>query len=196
MPREAGVRFHVDAVQAAGKVPIEVDSIGCQLLSISGHKMHGPQGTGALFVRRGTRLEPLFAGRRPRTAATGRHGECRRDRGFGQGSGVRDEDSEAPARMRALRDRLEMGLLEYASGVNGGEAPRVPNTSNLWFDSLDGEALVIALDLKGSGRVEWRGVLLRRQRTLSCAGSDGSLREPGTQQRALQPAPADDRGRD
>ena len=59
---EAGIRFHVDAVQAAGKIPIHVDSIGCQLLSISGHKMHGPQGTGALFVRRGTRLEPLSAG--------------------------------------------------------------------------------------------------------------------------------------
>ena len=145
---EAGVRFHVDAVQAAGKVPIEVDSIGCHLLSISGHKMHGPQGTGALFVRRGTRLEPLFAGgahERQRRAGTenvagivglGKAAECA-------------ADSEAPARMRALRDRLEMGLMEHASGVNGGEAPRVPNTSNLWFDSVDGEALVIALDLKG-----------------------------------------------
>ena len=59
---EAGVRFHVDAVQAAGKLPVEVESIGCHLLSISGHKMHGPQGTGALFVRRGTWLEPLFTG--------------------------------------------------------------------------------------------------------------------------------------
>ena len=59
---EAGVRFHVDAVQAAGKLPLEMDAIGCQLLTISGHKMHAPQGTGALFVRRGTRLEPLFAG--------------------------------------------------------------------------------------------------------------------------------------
>ena len=145
---EAGVRFHVDAVQATGKVPIEVDSIGCHLLSISGHKMHGPQGTGALFVRRGTRLEPLFAGgahERQRRAGTenvagivglGKAAECA-------------TNSEAPARMRALRDRLEMGLMDHASGVNGGEAPRVPNTSNLWFDSLDGEALVIALDLKG-----------------------------------------------
>ena len=144
----AGVRFHVDAVQATGKVPIEVDSIGCHLLSISGHKMHGPQGTGALFVRRGTRLEPLFAGgahERQRRAGTenvagivglGKAAECATNK-------------EAPARMRALRDRLEMGLMDHASGVNGGEAPRVPNTSNLWFDSLDGEALVIALDLKG-----------------------------------------------
>jgi cysteine desulfurase len=150
---EAGIRFHVDAVQAAGKIPINVDSIGCQLLSISGHKMHGPQGTGALFVRRGTRLEPLSAGgahERQRRAGTenvagivglGAAAEC----------AMRSGGTE---RMRALRDRLETGLLACAGGVNGGEAARVPNTTNLWFrslgfDSLDGEALVIALDLKG-----------------------------------------------
>src|SRR3984885_8977105 len=149
--REAGVRFHVDAVQAAGKGAIDVEAIGCDLLSISGHKMHGPQGTGALFVRRRTRLEPLFAGgahERQRRAGTenvagvvglGRAAECAME-------GLRGGAAE---RMRALRDRLEMGLLEFASGVNGGQAARVPNTSNLWFDSLDGEALVIGLDLKG-----------------------------------------------
>ncbi len=149
--REAGVRFHVDAVQAAGKVAIEVESLGCDLLSISGHKMHGPQGTGALFVRRRTRLEPLFAGgahERQRRAGTenvagivglGKAAECAME-GLRSGSGER---------MRDLRDRLEMGLLELAGGVNGGQAARVPNTSNLWFDALDGEALVIGLDLKG-----------------------------------------------
>jgi cysteine desulfurase len=145
---EAEVRFHVDAVQAAGKMPLDVDSIGCQLLSISGHKMHGPQGTGALFVRRGTRVEPLFAGgahERQRRAGTenvagivglGKAAECAMSTGTAE-------------RMGALRDRLETGLLPYASGVNGGKASRVPNTTNLWFDSLDGESLVIALDLKG-----------------------------------------------
>ena len=150
---EAGIRFHVDAVQAAGKIPVNVDSIGCQLLSISGHKMHGPQGTGALFVRRSTRLEPLSAGgahERQRRAGTenvagivglGAAAEC----------AMRGGGAE---RMRGLRDRLETGLLACAGGVNGGEAARVPNTTNLWFrslgfDSLDGEALVIALDLKG-----------------------------------------------
>jgi cysteine desulfurase len=149
--RELGVCFHVDAVQAAGKMAIDVNSIGCDLLSISGHKMHGPQGTGALFVRRGTRLEPLFAGgahERQRRAGTenvagivglGKAAECAME-------GLR---SGALERIRGLRDRLEMGLLECASGVNGGETPRVPNTSNLWFESLDGEALVIALDLQG-----------------------------------------------
>jgi cysteine desulfurase len=145
---EAGVRFHVDAVQAAGKLGINVDSIGCHLLSISGHKMHGPQGTGALFVRRGTRLEPLSAGgahERQRRAGTenvagivglGEAAECAMRNG-------------TPERMRGLRDRLELGLLQHADGVNGAGAPRVANTANVWFDGIDGEALVIALDLKG-----------------------------------------------
>jgi cysteine desulfurase len=145
---EAGVRFHVDAVQAAGKLAIDVDSIGCHLLSISGHKMHGPQGTGALFVRRGTRLEPLSAGgahERQRRAGTenvagivglGEAAEC------AMRSGTQE-------RMRGLRDRLELGLLQRADGVNGAGAARVANTANVWFDGLDGEALVIALDLKG-----------------------------------------------
>jgi cysteine desulfurase len=149
--REAGVRFHVDAVQAAGKVAIDVEAIGCDLLSISCHKMHGPQGTGALFVRRRTRLEPLFAGgahERQRRAGTenvagivglGKAAECAME-------GLRGGAME---RVRELRDRLETGLQESASGVNGGQTARVPNTANVWFASLDGEALVIGLDLKG-----------------------------------------------
>jgi cysteine desulfurase len=150
---EAGVRFHVDAVQAAGKLMLDVDGIGCHLLTISGHKMHAPQGTGALFVRRGTRLEPLFAGgahERQRRAGTenvagivglGKAAECAME-------GLRNG---APQRMRGLRDRLESGVLQRVTdaGVNGGDAPRVPNTTNLWFDHLEGEALVIALDLQG-----------------------------------------------
>jgi cysteine desulfurase len=148
---EAGVRFHVDAVQAAGKLPLEVDAIGCHLLTISGHKMHAPQGTGALYVRRGTRLEPLFAGgahERQRRAGTenvagivglGKAAEC----------ALEGLASAVPERMRVLRDRLETGLAQHAAGVNGGRAARVANTTNLRFDGLDGEALVIALDLKG-----------------------------------------------
>jgi cysteine desulfurase len=145
---EAGVRLHVDAVQAAGKLAIDVDSIGCQLLSISGHKMHAPQGTGVLFVRRGTQLEPLFAGgahERQRRAGTenvagivglGQAAECARN-------------GDSMERLRVLRNRLETGLAPHASGVNGGMAPRVVNTTNLWFESIDGETLVISLDLKG-----------------------------------------------
>ena len=150
---EADVYFHTDAVQAAGKLPLDVRAIGCDLLTISGHKLHAPQGVGALFVRRGTPLEPLFFG--------GAHERQRRAGtenvpgivGLGKAAELAAEGlrSGAPERMAALRDRLERELLSRVdeSGINGGGAPRVPNTTNLWFDHLEGEALVIALDLKG-----------------------------------------------
>jgi cysteine desulfurase len=142
---EAGVRFHVDAVQAAGKIPIAVDAIGCHLLSISGHKMGGPQGMGALFVRRSTRLEPLFAGgahERQRRAGTENVAGIV---GLGEAARCAQPSEASPA----LRDRLENGLRGFFTRINGGGAPRVPNTTNFLFEGLDGEALVIALDLKG-----------------------------------------------
>jgi cysteine desulfurase len=152
---QAGVYFHIDAVQAAGKLPIDVKSLGCHLLSLSAHKMHGPQGTGALYVRRGTRIAPLFYG--------GQHERQRRAGtenlpglvGFGAAAAIAQAaiTDGAMARVAALRDRLERGLLAAVdeSGVNGPISPdsRTPNTTNLWFDHLEGEALVIALDLKG-----------------------------------------------
>lgn len=150
---EADVYFHVDAVQAAGKLPIDVKAIGCDLLTLSGHKMHGPQGTGALFVRRGTRIEPLFFGgsheRQRRAGTENLPGIV----GLGKAAelAIGALLSGAPGKVAALRDRLEVGILERVdeAGVNSGGVPRVPNTSNLWFDHLEGEALVIALDLKG-----------------------------------------------
>jgi cysteine desulfurase len=151
--REARVPFHTDAVQAAGKMALDVTAIGCDLLTISGHKLHAPQGTGALYVRRGTQIEPLFFGgthERQRRAGTenvpgivglGKAAELAM---FGLAEGV-------PARLSALRDRLEAKILASVdeSGVNGGGVPRVANTTNLWFDYVEAEALVIALDLKG-----------------------------------------------
>jgi cysteine desulfurase len=150
---EADVYFHTDAVQAAGKIPIDVKRIGCDALSISGHKMHAPQGVGALYVRRGTRLQPLFYGGRhersrragtenvPGIVALGKAAELAMQ-SFGRG-----EDKK----MSALRDRLQQGILAQAeeAGVNGDGAPRVPNTSNIYFDHIEGESMVIALDLKG-----------------------------------------------
>jgi cysteine desulfurase len=150
---EAGVIFHTDAVQAAGKVAIDVNRIGCHALSISGHKMHAPQGVGALYVRKGTRLRPLFYGGRhersrragtenvPGIVSLGKAAELAAQ-GFEHG----DEE-----KMSAWRNRLEQGILALAedAGVNGEGAPRVPNTSNIYFDHIDGEAMVIALDLKG-----------------------------------------------
>jgi cysteine desulfurase len=150
---EADVYFHTDGVQAASKVPIQVKEIGCDLLSISGHKIHAPQGVGALYVRKGTTLEPRFFG--------GSHERSRRAGtenvpgivGLGKASEIAMkafEDGE-DREMAALRNRLETTILEdvEAAGVNGAGGPRVPNTSNIYFDYIEGEALVIALDLKG-----------------------------------------------
>jgi cysteine desulfurase len=151
--READVYFHTDAVQAVGKVPIDVKALDCDLLTISGHKFHGPQGTGALYIRRGTHPVPLLFGgpqERQRRAGTenlpgivGLGQAAEMAQAFVAGGG--------PARIAALRDRLEQGVLSRVdeSGVYGAASPRVPNTTNLWFDHLEGEALVIALDLKG-----------------------------------------------
>ena len=150
---EADVYFHTDAVQAAGKVPIEVKRIGCDLLSISGHKLHAAQGVGALYVRKGTILEPLFHG--------GSHERSRRAGtenvpgiiGLGKAAELARQALERGdlAGMAALRDRIEQTILSEieATGVNGRGAPRVPNTANIHFDYIEGEALVIALDLKG-----------------------------------------------
>jgi len=149
---ESDVYFHTDAVQAAGKVAVNVQKIGCDLLSISGHKMHAPQGAGALYVRRGTRLQPLFYG--------GRHERSRRAGtenvpgivGLGKAAELAMEALEpGEERMAGLRDRLQQGILTRVdeAGVNGDGAPRVPNTTNIFFDHIEGEAMVIALDLKG-----------------------------------------------
>jgi cysteine desulfurase len=150
---EAGVLFHTDAVQAAGKVPIDVQRIGCHALTISGHKIHAPQGTGALFVKKGTQLRPMFHG--------GRHERSRRAGtenvpgivGLGKAAQIA---SNAFARgdekkMAAMRDRLQQGILAQVdeASVNGDCAARVPNTANIRFEHIEGEALVIALDLKG-----------------------------------------------
>lgn len=149
---EAGAFFHIDAVQGAGKVKMDVERIGCQMLSISAHKMHGPKGTGVLYVRRGTPLDSLMVGgsheRRRRAGTLNVPGIV----GLGKAAEQAMESLEDGTleRVAALRDRLEAGVLELSgTGVNGGGAPRTPNTTNIWFDQVEGEALVIALDLKG-----------------------------------------------
>ena len=170
----AGVLFHTDAVQAAGKVPIYVKRIGCHALTISGHKIHGTQGTGALYLKKGTRLQPLFYG--------GRHERSRRAGtenvpgivGLGRAAQLAKQGLERgdDRKLAAMRDRLQQGILAQVddAAVNGEGAPRVPNTTNLRFSSIEGESLVIALDLKGlavstgaacsSGAIEPSHVLL------------------------------------
>jgi cysteine desulfurase len=156
---ETGVFFHIDAVQGAGKVEFNVRRFGCHLLSISAHKMHGPKGIGAMFVRRGTPVEPLLVG--------GSH-ERRQRAGTENVPGIvglakavelamHSLDDGTIHRLATLRDRLETDILKLpGTGLNGSAVaatdkpvPRVANTTNIWFDNLEGEALVIALDLKG-----------------------------------------------
>src|SRR5580704_5859602 len=155
---EAGVCFHTDAVQAAGKIAIEVKRIGCHALSISGHKFHAPQGVGALYLRKGTHLDPLFYG--------GSHERSRRAGtenvpgivGLGKASQLAKDafDRGDDKKMSALRDRLEQGILaQVEDAVVNGESEKnnrvahVPNTTNIRFEHIEGESLVIALDLKG-----------------------------------------------
>ena len=171
--REAGVVFHSDGVQAAGRIRTDVRELGVDLYSISGHKIYAPKGVGALYARKGTPLASILHGghherdRRPGTenvpgaVALGKAAEC----------AARDREAES-ARLAGLRDRLEAGILERvaSAGVNGSRAARVPNTTNLYFDYLEGESMVIALDLRGfavssgsacsSGSVEPSHVLL------------------------------------
>lgn len=149
----AGALFHTDAIQAAGKVALDVKALGCDLLSISGHKMYAAQGTGALFVRRNVRLKSMFfgglheRGRRPGTENVA--GIV----GLGKAAELAQKwlANDGAKELVALRDRLELGILGVVAeaGVNGGGVARVANTSNLYFDHVEAEALVIALDLKG-----------------------------------------------
>jgi cysteine desulfurase len=149
---EAGAFFHIDAVQGAGKIAFDVRRFGCHLLSISAHKIHGPKGVGAMYVRRGTPVEPLLVGgsheRRQRAGTENVPGIV----GLGKAvelamASLEDGTLE---RIAALRDRLEAGILALpGTGVNGAGAPRTANTTNIRFEQVEGEALVIALDLKG-----------------------------------------------
>ena len=170
---EADVYFHCDAVQSAGKLPIDVNALGVDLLSISAHKIYGPKGAGALYVRDGTPIEPQF---------WGGHHERDRRRGTENVPGIvglgkaaelaRSQMAEDSTRIRALRNHLEAALVEKLPFArrNGPSETRVPNTTNVTFPGAGGEALLIALDLQGlacstgaacsSGAVEPSHVLL------------------------------------
>jgi len=149
---ERGAVFHTDAVQSAGKIPVDVTALGVDLLSVSAHKFYGRKGAGALWARRGLRLAPQITG--------GRHERGRRAGtenvsglvGLGLAAGAAHRKMEAEgARLAALRDRLERGILDAVPGtaVNGSREHRVPNTTNIGFDRVEAESLLIALDLEG-----------------------------------------------
>jgi cysteine desulfurase len=150
--RERRALFHTDAVQSAGKISIDVKALGVDLLSISAHKFYGPKGVGALWIRRGVRLQtPLTGGKQERSRRAGTENVA----GIvGMGIAAREAigkmESEA-TRLAALRDRLEDGVLRGVTGtaLNGVRSPRVPNTTNISFDRTEAESLLIALDLEG-----------------------------------------------
>jgi len=152
LTHQAGAYFHTDAVQSIGKIPVRVRELGVDLLSLSGHKIYGPKGTGALYVRRGVNVRPIFRGggqeraRRPGTenlpglVGLGRAAQLAETHLAGE-----------PNRVAVLRDRLTEDVLARIPGSapNGAEAERTPNTVNLSFQGVEGETLIIALDLKG-----------------------------------------------
>ena len=150
--RERRALFHTDAVQSAGKIPTDVKTLGVDLLSISAHKFYGPKGVGALWIRRGVRLQPpLTGGKQERSRRAGTENVAGiAGMGVAAREAIAKMDSEA-GRLAALRDRLEDGILRSVTGtaLNGVRLPRVPNTTNISFDRTEAESLLIALDLEG-----------------------------------------------
>jgi len=149
---EHGALMHTDAVQSAGKIAIDVRALGVDLLSLSAHKFNGPKGAGALWIKRGTRIQPILTG--------GKHERNRRAgtenvpaiAGLGVAARLAaGKLADQDARVGALRDRLEEGILRGVPGtvVNGARTSRVPNTTNISFDHVEAESLLIALDLDG-----------------------------------------------
>ncbi len=150
--RRRGVLFHCDAAQGAGKVPIDVRELHVDLLSIAGHKFGAPQGTGALFVRRGVVVRPHLRGGGQETRRRPGTEDVAAIAGLGEAAAACVEGHASETRrMGELRDHLERVVMERGLGVrvNGSSAARVPNTSSLAFDEVDAEVLVIALDLEG-----------------------------------------------
>jgi cysteine desulfurase len=147
-----GALMHTDAVQSAGKIPVDVRALGVDLLALSGHKFNGPKGAGALWIKRGTRVQSTMTGGKhernrragtenvPAIAGLGVAARLAREKGAGEATQI-----------AALRDRLEQKILATVPGtaVNGNREGRVPNTTNISFDRVEAESLLIALDLEG-----------------------------------------------
>lgn len=152
MARAAGVLMHSDGVQAAGKIPVDVRALGVDLYSVSAHKIYGPKGIGALYVRKGIELRPLlYGGPQERKLRAGTE-NVPAAAGFGRAAEwVTAEAAAECSRQTYLRDALEREILARVAGthINGEGAPRVGNTSNIRFDGIDSEPLLIALDLQG-----------------------------------------------
>ncbi len=150
--REKGIIFHADAVQAFGKMPVHVDELGVDLMTISAHKIYGPKGVGALYIRKGTNISPIITGgsqERNRRAGTENIPAIA---GFAKAVEMAVETlDEAGTHIGSLRDSLENRIMEFIDDVtiHGQAAPRIPNTSSMSFASIDGESILLHLDLQG-----------------------------------------------
>jgi cysteine desulfurase len=152
--REEGMKiwFHTDAVQAVGKIPVDVEAIGCDLMSMSAHKIYAPKGVGALYVRRGVRLHPQNIGGHQERERRGGTESVAHIAAFGRACELaKAEMDDTAARLRGLRDRLESEVGEKIPGIvfNGSREERLPNISNISFRSIEGEGLLINLDMQG-----------------------------------------------
>jgi cysteine desulfurase len=149
---EHGAIVHTDAVQSAGKIPLDAKALGVDLLSIAGHKIYGPKGTGALWIRRGVRLLPFVTGGRQERNRRGGTENVPALAAFGVAARLaREKLASEATRLAALRDRLEQHVLDAVPGAvrNGAASPRVPNTTNISFERIESESLLIGLDLEG-----------------------------------------------
>jgi cysteine sulfinate desulfinase/cysteine desulfurase-like protein len=174
---ERGVPFHTDAVQAAGKIPVDVEELCVDLLTLSAHKLHGPKGVGALFVRRGVTLEPLVHGGSQEGGLRAGTENVAGIIGMGRAAEIARGHIDRSATIRGLRDRLKDGIRERIPNArqNGDLKNGLPNTLNLTLPGLRGESLVVALDQRGialssgsackSGSPEPTHVLLAMGRT-------------------------------
>jgi len=152
LAKARGAVVHTDAVQTAGKIPVNVKALGVDLLSISAHKFYGPKGVGALWVRRGLRLLPFMTGGKQERGRRSGTENVAAIAGMGVAARLAmSKMAEEASRLAALRDRLEQRILQAVSGtaINGDPGTRVPNTSNISFDRIEAESLLIALDLEG-----------------------------------------------
>ncbi len=146
--KNKNTKFFVDAVQAAGKIPINVSDMQIDMLGISGHKIHAPKGVGALYIKKGTMLTPLVMGGHQEFGKRAGTENVTSIIGLGMAADLAvDALKEENTTVRALRDKLEKGLLEriYNARVNGGKANRVPNTSNISFEYIEGELILLHL---------------------------------------------------
>lgn len=149
--KEKGVPFHIDAVQAAGKIPIDVKKINCDMLSISGHKFHAPKGIGALYVKSGTRIKPLLYGGHQEKGMRPGTENVAGIVGIGKAAELALKNLGKEDKIARLRDKLEKGILDRFSysNLNGSADMRVPNTTNIGFKYIEGESILLYLNEKG-----------------------------------------------